>query len=96
VLYVVTTGILVLVCLLLLSRQATHDERVLHCERGSKHTSIARREESKHDRGMYAYINIEARAVSSREEGGYTVRSRNYVANEDQKNRDVRNAGHHP
>jgi hypothetical protein len=30
------------------------------------------------------------------EEGGYTVRTRNYVANDDQKNRAVRNAGHHP
>jgi hypothetical protein len=32
-----------------------------------------------------------------REEGGYTViRTRNYVADDDQKNRVVRNAGHHP
>jgi hypothetical protein len=30
------------------------------------------------------------------EEGGYMVRTRNYVANDDQKNRAVRNAGHHP
>jgi hypothetical protein len=32
----------------------------------------------------------------TREEGGYMVRTRNYVANDDQKNRAVRNAGHHP
>jgi hypothetical protein len=31
-----------------------------------------------------------------KEEGGYMVRTRNYVANDDQKNRAVRNAGHHP
>jgi hypothetical protein len=33
---------------------------------------------------------------NAEEEGGYMVRTRNYVANDDQKNRAVRNAGHHP
>jgi hypothetical protein len=36
------------------------------------------------------------RKVPCKEEGGYMVRTRNYVANDDQKNRAVRNAGHHP
>jgi hypothetical protein len=35
-------------------------------------------------------------AAEEEEEGGYMVRTRNYVANDDQKNRAVRNAGHHP
>jgi hypothetical protein len=30
------------------------------------------------------------------EEGGYMVRTSNYVADDDQKERAVRNTGHHP
>jgi hypothetical protein len=40
--------------------------------------------------------HVTTRLIIAEEEGGYMVRTRNYVANDDQKNRAVRNAGHHP
>ena len=53
--------------------------------------------EGAHGEQFYAIL----RAAGTRnnmqpEGGGYMVRTRNYVANDDQKNRAVRNAGHHP
>jgi hypothetical protein len=41
-------------------------------------------------------VDSAATSATIEEEGGYMVRTRNYVANDDQKNRAVRNAGHHP